>query len=287
MRFSVQVPALAAAWLLTHDERYSEQAALHLRAWFLSRDTAMNPNLQYAQAIHGRTTGRGIGIIDTLQLVEVARAASVLAASGSLSPDEMQRLRRWFADYLRWMTTSEHGIDERDTKSNHASSWVAQVAEFSLFTGNAALTAECRRRFRQILLPSQMAPNGSFPEELRRTKPYSYSLFNLEVMSGICQSASVPEDNLWSFTLPDGRCMARGLAFMYPYIEDKKSWPYTPDVMYFDQWPLRQQSLLFGGLALDWTKYISLWKTLNPEPTALEAIRNYPYRQPVLWVPPR
>ncbi len=35
----------------------------------------MNPNLQYAQAIKGRFTGRGTGIIDTLHLVEVARAA--------------------------------------------------------------------------------------------------------------------------------------------------------------------------------------------------------------------
>ncbi len=38
----------------------------------------MNPNLQYAQAIFGVNKGRGIGIIDTLQLVEVARAATLL-----------------------------------------------------------------------------------------------------------------------------------------------------------------------------------------------------------------
>jgi len=44
----------------------------------------MNPNLQYAQAIHGRFTGRGIGIIDTIHLVEVARALEVLAGSKAL-----------------------------------------------------------------------------------------------------------------------------------------------------------------------------------------------------------
>ena len=38
----------------------------------------MNPHLRYAQAIHGRVTGRGIGIIDTIHLVEVARAVEVL-----------------------------------------------------------------------------------------------------------------------------------------------------------------------------------------------------------------
>src|SRR5215203_2474277 len=78
MRLSVQVPALAAAWLLTKDKRYSYHAINHLRAWFIDEQTRMNPNLEFAQAIHGRFTGRGIGIIDTIHLVEVARAIEVL-----------------------------------------------------------------------------------------------------------------------------------------------------------------------------------------------------------------
>ena len=49
-------------------------AEQHLRAWFITPATRMNPNLRYAQAIHGRFTGRGTGIIDTIHLVEVARA---------------------------------------------------------------------------------------------------------------------------------------------------------------------------------------------------------------------
>jgi hypothetical protein len=82
IRLSVQVAALAAAWRLTHDRKYSDHAAAHLRAWFIDSETRMNPNLQYAQAIHGITTGRGTGIIDTIHLVEVARASSVLAEGG-------------------------------------------------------------------------------------------------------------------------------------------------------------------------------------------------------------
>src|SRR2546423_4964355 len=80
MRFSVQVPALIAAWKLTKDKRYSTKAADHLRAWFIDERTQMNPNLQYAQAIHGRTTGRGTGIIDTIHLIEVARAIEAMGS---------------------------------------------------------------------------------------------------------------------------------------------------------------------------------------------------------------
>jgi Alginate lyase len=284
MRLSVQAPALCAAWVLTKDRRYADCAAAHLRAWFLDKDTLMNPNLQYAQAIHGRTTGRGTGIIDTLQLVEVGRGASAIDSSGALTASEKAGLRQWVSDYLTWMTTSKNGMEERDAKNNHGTCWVAQVAEFATYTGNAELQNYCRERFQSVLLPNQMAPDGSFPLELKRTKPYSYSLFNLEVMSGICQILSTNANNLWTFTLPDGRCMAKAVAFMYPYIADKKTWPYAPDVMYFDQWPLREQSLLFAGLALHKPEYLALWRTLKPNPTVEEAVRNYPFRQPVLWV---
>jgi Alginate lyase len=284
IRLSVQAPALCAAWLLTKDRQYADAAAAHLRAWFLDKDTLMNPSLQYAQAIHGRTTGRGTGIIDTLHLVEVVRGASVIDSSGALTASEKAGLRQWVSDYLKWMTTSKNGMEERDAKNNHGTCWVAQAAEFATYTGNTSLQDYCRERFQSVLLPNQMASDGSFPLELKRTKPYSYSLFNLEVMSGICQILSTRDHDLWTFTLPDGRCLAKGVAFMYPYIADKKKWPYPPDVMYFDQWPLRQQSLLFAGLALHKPEYLALWRTLNPDPTMEEAIRNYPFRQPVLWV---
>src|SRR5881394_1373519 len=78
IRLSVQMPALSAAWLITKEESHAAHATAHLRAWFVDETTRMNPNLEFAQAIHGRTAGRGIGIIDTVHLVEVARAAAAL-----------------------------------------------------------------------------------------------------------------------------------------------------------------------------------------------------------------
>ena len=190
MRLSVQVPALAAAWRLTGDSRYAKHAAEHLRVWFLDPATRMNPSLQYAQAIHGRTTGRGTGIIDTIHLVEVARAIEVLEGSRALSSTEVKGIKQWFGDYLNWMTTSKNGIEEREAKNNHGTCWVMQVAAFAHLTGNRELLAYCRERFKTVLVPNQMAADGSFPQELRRTKPYGYSLFNLEAMSTICQILS-------------------------------------------------------------------------------------------------
>ena len=281
IRLSLQVPALAAAWLLTHDHHYAAHAAKHLRAWFLDPATLMHANLQYAQAIHGITTGRGTGIIDTIHLVEVIRSIPFLEKSGVFSATEM---RGWFAAYLDWMTTSNNGQEERDAKNNHGTCWLMQASEFAAFTANSELSKFCRKRFKEVIVSEQIAANGSFPEELRRTKPYGYCLFNLDVMATVCQTLSTPQDNLFSYALPDGRGFAKAMAFMFPFISDKKSWPYAHDVEYFNDWPVRQPSLLFAGIALAKPEYFALWSKLNPDPTVQEIIRNHPIRQPLLWV---
>ena len=286
MRLSLQVPALVAAWKLTKDERYAARAAEHLRAWFIDERTRMNPNLQYAQAIHGITTGRGTGIIDTIHLVEVARATEVLKDSPALSSAELGAIKQWFKDYLRWLTTSKNGTDERDTKNNHTTCWVMQVAAFAHLVGDQKLLDLCRERFKTVIVPNQIALNGSFPEELRRTKPYGYELFNLEAMATVCQILSTPQDNLFTFRMADGRGFRKAVEYMAPFIADKKSWPLKPDVMYFEQWPMRQVSLLFAGIAFERPDYIQLWKKLPADSNVEEVIRNFFIRQPLLWVSP-
>jgi hypothetical protein len=284
MRMSVQVPALTAAWVLTGKRAYAEHAAEHLRAWFISEQTRMNPSLQYAQAIKGITTGRGIGIIDTIHLVEVARSLETLERSKVLKPSDLDTIKKWFTDYLQWMTTSKNGVEEREAKNNHGTCWVMQVAAFAHLTGNKELLDYCRTRFKTVLVPNQIDRDGSFPQELRRTKPYGYSLFNLEAMAVIAEILSTPKDDLWKFETTDGRGLRFAMNFMFPYIQDRKSFPKSPDVMYDNDWPMRQSSLLFAGFALGKPEYLDVWKTLPADSKVEEVIRNFFIRQPVLWI---
>lgn len=288
IRLSLQVPALMSAYLMTREMRYARHAALHMRAWFLDPATRMNPSLTYAQAIWGITPGRGTGIIDTLHLIEVTRAAMHLDRTGALNADEVAGVKKWFAEYLNWMRTSKNGKDEEAAKNNHGSCWVAQAAAFAAYTGNEECLAFCRERFKSVLLPAQMAPNGSFPLELARTKPYSYSLFNMDALGIVCEIASrgSAADDLWQFMPANGDRYKKAVDFMVPYIEDKSKWPYKKDVEYWDDLPNRQPSLLFAGLAYGEPKYIALWRKLRPMPKTAEIIRNFPVRQPLLWVTP-
>lgn len=284
IRLSLQVPALTAAWMLTGDRRYSTHAIAHLDAWFLAPATRMNPDLQHAQAITGVSLGRGTGIIDTIHLAEVTQSATLLADAAQFSTAQATGVRAWFAEYLQWLTTSVNGMDEREATNNHGSCWVMQVAAFARFTQAENILTMCRDRLRGILIPRQIAANGSFPLELARTKPYSYSLFNLDILSTACHILSTGGNNLWLAKTPTGQSLRSTVSFYAPFVANKSKWPYAHDVEYFDDLPVRQPSLLFAGLAYAEPAWIALWKTLNPDPTVPEIIRNFPIRQPVLWI---
>lgn len=284
IRFSRIMGALASAYQLTGNRIYVLHAVKHCKAWFADTATLMNPHLLYAQAIKGRFTGRGIGIIDTIQFMEVVQALLVMQSSDAMDKNCYRITQQWFAQYLTWLTTHPYGIAEMNAENNHGTCWVMQVACFARFTGNQTLLNFCADRYKKVLLPNQMAADGSFPRETRRTKPYGYSLFNLDAFVMICHILSTPENNLWQFTTFDGRSVKKGIGFLYPYIKDKQSWPFPKDVMYWDQWPVAQPALLLGAAALGEKNWLQTWTTLNHTPTEEEVIRNLPIRHPLIWL---
>lgn len=284
IRFSIIVGALASAYRITGDNRYVVAAQRHLRAWFTDPATFMHPNLLYAQAIKGRFTGRGIGIIDTIHLVEVVQGVIVMQDAAVFDRKLLADIRNWFRDYLQWLTGHQYGKDEMNAKNNHGTCWVMQVAAFARFTGDSLLQEFCRDRYRKVLLPGQMAVNGSFPLELSRTKPYGYSLFNLDAMVMICHILSDTANDLWHFELPDGRGIHKGITFLYPYVADKHQWPYQPDVMYFDEWPVAHPFLVFAAKIWQRDEWFETWKRLEHLPENGEVLRNLPVRHPVIWL---
>ena len=282
IRFSQLVGILASAYILENKKEYAEQAFKHYEAWFLNEETLMNPSLLYAQAIKGRVTGRGIGIIDMIQMIEVAQSLRVIEKALPNKKEEIKGVKSWFEKYLSWVTTHQYGIDERNAKNNHGTCWVMQVAAFAKLTGNQALLDTCANRFKTIILPNQMDQKGSFPLELARTKPFGYSLFNLDAMATICHILA--DKNLWNFSLPDGRTMKNGVSFIYPFIEDKNKWPYQKDVMYWEEWPVAQPFLLFGAMEFKNQSWLNTWGNLNRFPENEEVIRNLPIRNPLIWL---
>lgn len=272
---------LTCGYLLTGEAGYAQRAARHLQEFFLDDETYMAPHLSYAQALPGICPGRGIGIIDTLHLVDLVFAADHLRPV--LEESLYQGLKRWFARYLGWMLTDQNGIEEMNKDNNHGVCFFVQAAAFALFTDNEKIAEFCRNNYKQGLL-EQMAPDGSFKRELGRTKPYNYSIFVVDNMVSLCHLLSTPDDNLWEYETADGKGIQKALDFIIPYIVDKKSWPYPPDVMHFDAFPARAGFMLLAGCTLGLTRLLDLYERLEPESTDEEARRNIAARQPLLWM---
>ncbi len=130
-----------------------------------------------------------------------------------------------------------------------------------------------------------MQADGGFTDELHLTEAVWLLAF-----CDRCHGSTVRRSHphrliICGFTrTPDGRGMATALEFIFPYIADKSKWPYKHDVLYWDQWPVRQQCLLLGGLALHKPEYLQVWKKSKADSDVDEVKRNWPLRHPLLWV---
>jgi hypothetical protein len=284
VRFSRIIGSLTSAYLITHDEKYVKQAFIHLNAWFIDEKTSMNPSLLYAQAIKGKATGRGTGLIDMIQMMEVAQGVRVMEQAKGVDKEAVQKIKNWFSKYLDWVTTHPYGIEERDAKNNHGTCWAMQVACFAKLTGNQTLIDYCKNRFKTVLMPTQLEKDGSFPLELKRTKPYGYSLFNLDAMTTLCHILSDEKESLWDFKLDDGRTLKNAVDFLYPFVEDKKKWAYPQDVMYWNEWPVAHPFLIFALKKYPNKAWWNTWQRLEHFPETEEVIRNLPIRNPLIWM---
>jgi hypothetical protein len=282
IRFNKIIGALASAYKITKDEKYVKQAVLHLKAWFVNPETLINPNLNYAQAIKGLFTGRGIGIIDTIHLLDVAQGTLVM--SDKINDADLKAIKNWFADYLIWLMSSKNGNDEMNAKNNHGTCFTLQIAGFAKLTGNRELLDFSINRYKAVLLPTQMSVDGSFPLEMARTKPYGYSIFNLDAMTMLCQILSTPKENLFAYTTEDGKSIKKGIEFMYPFIANKTTWTLKPDVMFWNEWPVAQPSLIFGADAYGQQNWFNTWKVLDHQPIVNEVVRNLPIKYPLIYL---
>ncbi len=225
-RMAGAVSTLAAAFRETGEERYAAKAARLIRAWFLDPGTLMNPHLEFGQGVPGGAAGKPGGIIDTIDLIEVVRAALALETSASFTGSDRDGLRDWFARYLRWLRESGMGRKEADSANNHGVWYDAQTAAYALYSGDPDLAAAIVRDAKARRVATQIEPDGSMPRELARTRSFHYSVFSLEAFITLASIGDLVGVDLWDFTTPDGRSLEKAIDFVLPHLPDAKAWEY-------------------------------------------------------------
>ncbi len=216
---------LALAYYLTGREAYAAHAAALIRAWFLAPATRMNPNLNYAQGIPGRVTGRGIGIIDTAGFPHLIDALGLLRGSPAWTGADQAGMQAWFRRYLDWLRHSRNGRAERASANNHGTYYDLQAAVEAMFTRQPALARRillnARRRIARQILPS-----GREPLETARTQSMQYSIMNLRGLFSLAWLGRHAGVQLWSYRTPRGAGLEPALDYLLPYALKRKPWPY-------------------------------------------------------------
>lgn len=225
-RMSAAVEALALAHYLTDDPRYAARAAKLVRTWFLDAATRMNPNADYAQGVPGRTPGRQEGVLDTYRLMRVAEGVGLIQPAGALSAQEMAGLKAWFSAYVDWMATSPNGRGEAAARNNHALWYDLQRAHFALFADRPDVAREIAAKFGPDRLAAQVAPDGSLPEELTRTRALHYTAFALQAATGVADLGACVGVDVWGYATQDGRGLKRATGFLAGYAGREGEFPY-------------------------------------------------------------
>lgn len=226
-----------AAHLLSEEtdaSRYGKHAWNLLRVWFADPETRMNPNLEFGQAVRGRVWGRGIGLIDTVPMIHLVQGVMLLNVLPEKDVSTEREFRAWLHDFLRWMLTSEKGVDERDQGNNHSTWWAAQVAAYATYLKDDRGLLEAWKLYFEKLVPGQLKPDGSAPKEEARTRSLSYSAMNLDGFAMLCRMGQFWNMELWEYEAAGGASVAKSIAYLMPYLEAPEKWT-KPQIAPYDR----------------------------------------------------
>ena len=223
-KFANDVTDLAIGWHVLGDRRYAAHAAALLRTWFLDPTTRMNPNLNYGQAVPGRSSGRAEGVIELRALQPVVEAIGLVGTAEVLAPEEQAGLEAWFGQMVQWLATSPIGRTERSKSNNHGLYFDALLMQFALFARLEPVARHVATEWPARRIDIQFGADGGLPAEHKRTRSLHYSFFALEAAAQVAGLAECVGRDLWRARGANGVGLEQALAFHTPFAAQPGSW---------------------------------------------------------------
>jgi len=224
--FTARVQNLTLAWYFSGEQKYADKAASLLRTWFITPQTRMNPNLNYAQGVPGISPGRNAGVLDGRYFsTRIVDSLVLLRGNPAWTDNDEQQMRAWMQDYLTWLQGSKIAKKEGRTENNHGNWYVTQVSGVAWYLGDKALIGDMAKLMKSKL-DVQLKPDGTQPAELARTRSFHYSYFNLQAISMMAVLAQKNGIDLWHYRTSQGGSVLKSLDFMARFTDPALPWPY-------------------------------------------------------------
>lgn len=219
------VKNLSLAYYFTEEERYAKKAISMLDTWFLQETTRMNPHLKYAQSVPGNPKGRRSGILDgRLIALTVPDAIVILRNSPDWTTSLEKGMMDWFTQYLNWLTESDLGMQGAKQQNNHGSWYRIHVAAIALFVDQQSVAEEMIQQA-MLSLEEQLDEEGRQIHEIKRTRSFFYSCFNLEPLIMLAQIGERLAIDFWEYESPTGKSLSLAFKYLTPVV-DGNDWPH-------------------------------------------------------------
>lgn len=220
------VHILALAYYFSHKEKYALKAIELLKVWFLNPETKMNPNLNFAQGIPGKMTGRSSGIIEFSGIRFVITAIELLELQNILDQKTGKDFRKWTSEYLDWLQKSEFGLAAKNSRNNHGTWYDVQLISLLMFLKKEEQARELLEETTKNRIATQIDSEGRQQHELARTKALHYSTMNLNAFTELAHMGNKLGVDLWNYESETGSSIQKAYDFLKPYAKNEKNWNY-------------------------------------------------------------
>jgi len=197
----VDLEALSLTYCFTKDERYSKKAKELLSVFFLNKETAMNPNLNYAQVRPDTKQGTFPGLVDVIVLAQIPDIIYLFKGSKNFDNQFTNGIVDWFKEYLQWLQQSKLGKTASIQKNNIVNYYNVQVEVLKLFTGTNLETVKKEVYDKAVKsIQNQIDSEGKQAAELKRAAPIGYSIYNLKGIILLAQlSDNIGGKDVWNY----------------------------------------------------------------------------------------
>lgn len=229
---------LAQAYFLTHERTFYEAFVKQIDTWFITPSTRMNPNFEYSQFIPGKNNGKGCaaGLIDAYNFIDVIESIELVNEVNSIGRKRIKSIKKWFKAFSQWMQESEQGKAEEKATNNHGTAYDITLYYFSQYIGNKKTCKNIVKNFASKRINPQINEDGKQPEELKRTKAFHYSVYNIEHLVAFCKIQS----NLGNdYINKEGYRIKLALNYLQQFVGQKESFPYQE----IGDWSVPEQKL--------------------------------------------
>ena len=222
---SKNLKALSIAYFVTRDTSYLSTFTRQMHAWFIDTGTYMYPNIEYGQIApgHYNNKGRSNAVIEAYCLNDILDGFRLLNSEKLIDDKTVSAFKEWLTLFLEWLVKSPQGKESYNGNANTSVMYDVLVCNIAEFVGNKDVFDNITNSFGEHRIKTQIMETGEQPMELKRTRSFSYSVFNLVHILDFCY---IQESLGNHYYLQYEDYIDNAFQLLMSYIGREEEWPY-------------------------------------------------------------